>query len=65
MSNTQTNPSQATYENVATSREACESIVECNPHHIRYLPIRFIDSRLAAMAIRLGATPDEVPALPD
>jgi hypothetical protein len=39
--------------------------VECNPHHIRFLPIRFIDSRLAAMAIRLGATPDEVPALPN
>lgn len=65
MSNNQANPSQSTYENVATSREACESIIECNPHHIRLLPVRFIDSRLAAMAIRLGATPDEVPALPN
>lgn len=65
MSSTRTNPSQVTYEDVATSREACESILECNPHHIRFLPSRFIDSRLAAMAIRLGASPDEIPALPN
>lgn len=56
--------SRSRYADVATSREACESIIECNPHHIRFLPLRFIDSRLAALAIRLGARPEEVPALP-
>ena len=57
-------PSRSRYSDFATSREACESIIECNPHHIRFLPLRFVDSRLAALAIRLGATPDEIPALP-
>jgi hypothetical protein len=60
----QTNPSRSRYADVATTREACESIIECNPHHIRYLPSRFVDARLAAMAIRLGATQDEIPELP-
>lgn len=60
----ETNPSRVSYENFATSREACESIIESNPHHIRYLPLRFIDSRLAALALKLGAKPEEVPALP-
>lgn len=52
------------YSDVATSREACESIIECNPHHIKFLPLRFVDSRLAALAIRLGASPEEIPGIP-
>lgn len=59
-----TNPSRSLYADVATTREACEAIIECNPHHVRYLPSRFVDARLAAMAIRLGATADEIPHLP-
>lgn len=58
-----TNPSRSSYADFATTREACESIIECNPHHVRYLPRRFVDERLAAMAIRLGASPDEVAAV--
>ncbi|NTF17166.1 hypothetical protein G6L37_01815 [Agrobacterium rubi] len=58
------NPSRSRYSDVATSREACESIIECNPHHIKFLPLRFVDSRLAALAIRLGASPEEIPAIP-
>lgn len=62
MSNTiRANPSASTYEDIATTREACEAIIECNPHHIRFLPSRFIDDRLAAMALRMGATQDEIP----
>lgn len=57
----QMNPSYERYAQFATSAEACESIVECNPHHIKYLPVRFVSARLAAMAQRLGATWDEIP----
>lgn len=65
MSNThRMNPSASAYENIATTREACEAIIECNPHHIRFLPTRFIDGRLAARAVRLGATQDDIPSLP-
>ena len=52
---------QVTYESVATTREACVAIVECNPHHIRFLPRRFIDNGLAMLALRLGARPEEIP----
>jgi len=58
------NPSRSRYSDFATSREACESIIECNPHHIRFLPLRFVDSRLAALAIRLGATPEDITGMP-
>jgi hypothetical protein len=64
MSEVKTNSSRSTYESFATTREACEAIVECNPSHIRFLPLRFIDARLAAMAISLRAAPNEVPQLP-
>lgn len=64
MPEVQTNSFRSRYADIATTREACESIIECNPHHVRFLPSRFIDARLAAMAIRLGASPDEVPQLP-
>lgn len=50
-----------THESVATSREACVAIVECNPHHIRYLPPRFVDNGLVVLALRLGASPEEIP----
>lgn len=49
------------YEEFATTREACESIIECNPHHIRYIPKRFIDNGLMVLALRLGARPEEIP----
>lgn len=49
------------YEGVATSKEACVSIIECNPHHIKFLPRRFIDNGLMVLALRLGAMPEEIP----
>lgn len=52
------------YADIATSRESCEAIIECNPRHIRFLPQRFIDARLAALAIKLGAQPEDIPPLP-
>lgn len=52
---------RSTYENVAISREACVAIVECNPHHIKYLPRRFVDNGLMVLALRLGARPEEIP----
>jgi hypothetical protein len=52
---------QVSYDSVATTREACVAIVECNPHHIRYLPRRFIDNGLMVLALRLGARPEEIP----
>jgi hypothetical protein len=51
-----------TYEDIATTREACESIIECNPHHISLLPTRFVDNGLRVLALRLGARPEEIPA---
>jgi hypothetical protein len=57
-----TNKRSPTYEDVATTREACEAIIECNPHHISFLPIRFVDNGLRALALRLGAAPEEIPA---
>ncbi len=56
-----TTSTQVSYESVATTREACVSIVECNPHHIRFLPRRFVDNGLAVLALRLGAKPEEIP----
>lgn len=65
MSNTnRANPPSSAYEDIAITREACEAIIECNPHHIRFLPTRFINGRLAARAVRLGATQDDIPSLP-
>lgn len=51
------------YDDSALTREDCLSIIECNPHHIRHLPKRFVDNGLAVMALRLGATPDEIPPI--
>ncbi|MTH95528.1 hypothetical protein [Roseibium sp. RKSG952] len=50
-----------TYESVVTCREACVSVIECNPHHIAFLPARFVDDVVARMALRLGARLDEIP----
>ncbi len=50
-----------TYEDVATTREACEAIIECNPSHISFLPGRFVDDGLKALALRLGARPEQIP----
>lgn len=49
------------YETQVTSREDCVSVIECNPHHIAFLPERFIDASLARMAVRMGAAIDEIP----
>jgi hypothetical protein len=50
------------YEDIATSREACIAIVECNPHHIKHLQLGFIDNGLMVLALRLGANLEEIPA---
>lgn len=49
------------YEDFSLTREDCLSIIECNPHHIRFLPSRWIDNGLAVAAIRGGALPEEIP----
>lgn len=50
------------YEDALSTREECVSLIECNPHHVRYLPSRMMDNGLAVLALRLGARPDEIPA---
>jgi hypothetical protein len=50
-----------TYDDLALTREDCESIIECNPHHIRFIPKRYLDNGLLVMALKLGARPDEIP----
>lgn len=49
------------YESMVTSREDCVSVIECNPHHIAFLPDRFVDVVVARMALRLGAKLEEIP----
>lgn len=58
-----TTPRARSYEDTAMTREDCISILECNPHHIRHLPRRMIDNGLLVLALRLGASPDEVAGL--
>lgn len=55
-----TTPRARSYEDLPMTREDCVSILECNPHHIRYLPKRMLDNGLLILALRLGATPEEV-----
>lgn len=49
------------YEDMALTREDCVSVIECNPHHIGFLPKRMLDNGLVVMALRLGARPEEIP----
>lgn len=51
------------YDNIAVTREDCVSIIECNPSHIRFLPRKMLDNGLAVLALRLGARPEEIPAI--
>lgn len=51
------------YDDMPMTREDCVSVIECNPHHIRFLPKRMLDNGLAVLALRLGARPDEIPAI--
>jgi hypothetical protein len=52
-----------TYDDIAVTREDCVSIIECNPSHIRFLPRKMLDNGLAVLALRLGARPEEIPAI--
>ncbi|MBY3155507.1 hypothetical protein HFO56_24580 [Rhizobium laguerreae] len=56
-------PRARSYDDLAITREDCVSIIECNPSHIRFLPRRMLDNGLAVLALRLGARPEEIPAL--
>lgn len=56
-------PRSRSYEDMPMTREDCVSILECNPHHIRYLPKRMVDNGLMVLALRLGATPEEIAAI--
>lgn len=46
---TEATNNKSPYEAIATTREACEAIIECNPHHIKLLPLHFVDDGLRVM----------------
>ena len=56
-------PRSRSYDDMPITREDCVSILECNPGHILFLPKRMIDNGLVVLALRLGARPDEIPAI--
>ncbi|MCS4088972.1 hypothetical protein [Rhizobium sp. BK176] len=64
MPSTETAAARArSYDDIAVTREDCVSIIECNPSHIRFLPRKMLDNGLAVLALRLGARPEEIPAI--